>query len=245
MIRTVGSLCSGIGGFENGLERVGDFQVRWQVEINPFCIEVLEKHWPTVTRYQDVTTLTGDELEPVDLICAGFPCQPVSYASATRKGQNSEKWIWPDIARLVGRVRPKVVLLENTPGLLTAGEPPGSAFAEVLGDLASHGYDAEWSYISCRDLGAPHLRVRIFIYASDSNHKSQSGVLVDDGSRASLSEFANAHQRWKNPLTSLNRVDDGISGRVDRLNRLTSLGNSVCPYIIEWIGRRIRAADDK
>ena len=172
---TVGSLCAGIGGFDLGFERAG-MTVRWQVEIDPFCRKVLTKHWPNVKRYEDLTTLTGDELEPVDLVCAGFPCQPVSVAGA-RKGQADERWIWPHIARLLGVLRPRWVVLENTPGLFTAGsrfiESPESTFGAVLGDLAALGFDCEYETVSAQDLGAPHLRKRVWIVA----HARHSGVL--------------------------------------------------------------------
>ena len=158
---TVGSLCAGIGGFDLGFERAG-MAIRWQVEIDPFCRRVLATHWPDVTRYEDLTTLTGDELEPVDVVCAGFPCQPVSTAGR-QQAQHDERWIWPSIARLVGVLRPRYVVLENTPGLFTAGDPAGSAFAEVVGDLAALRFDIEWDVISAADVGAPHLRKRVWI----------------------------------------------------------------------------------
>ena len=168
----LGSLCAGIGGFDLGLERAG-LTVSWQVEIDPFCRRVLAKHWPNGPRYEDLTTLDGTELEPVDLICAGFPCQPVSVAGA-RRAQDDRRWLWPHIARLVGVLRPRYVVLENTPGLFTAGDPPGSAFAEVVGDLASLGYDCEWDVISAADVGAPHLRKRVWIVAE--SQRARFGV---------------------------------------------------------------------
>ena len=76
---TMGGLFSGIGGFELGFTRAG-FDVRWMVERDPFCRKVLQKHWPKVRQYEDVRTV-GSELERVDVICGGWPCQPVSSAA--------------------------------------------------------------------------------------------------------------------------------------------------------------------
>jgi len=185
---TVGSLCAGIGGFDLGFERAG-MTVRWQVEIDPFCRKVLAKHWPNVKRYEDLTTLTGDELEPVDLVCAGFPCQPVSVAGA-KKGQADERWIWPHIARLLGVLRPRWVVLENTPGLFTANS--GHAFGEVIGDLAALRFDAEWEVLSAADVGAPHLRKRVWIVADanrDRRHAIHRGGLVSDEKRKHTSSI--------------------------------------------------------
>ena len=159
---TVGSLFSGIGGLDLGLERAGH-TVRWQVEANPYCQRILAKHWPHVPCYPDVTQLTGTELAPVDLICGGFPCQPVSHAGL-QKGTDDDRWLWPHFARLLGVLRPRYVLLENVPGLLTTNG--GHAFGAILADLADSGYDAEWDSLPAAAVGAPHLRYRVFIIAS-------------------------------------------------------------------------------
>src|SRR5215472_15316574 len=170
-----GSFFSGIEGLALGLERAG-MRCRWQVEIDPYCLAVLRKHWPDVPKYGDIRTLTGDELEPVDLICGGFPCQPVSLAGR-RRGAADERWLWPEFARLLRVLRPRFALLENVPGLL-APVPvlefnPGPRIIgwkrppieEVLRDLATLGFDAEWDCIPAAAVGAPHLRYRVFIVA--------------------------------------------------------------------------------
>ena len=163
---TVGSLFSGIGGLDLGLERAG-FEVKWQIENNPYCQGILAKHWPDVKRYGDITTVTGHELTPVDMICGGFPCQPVSVAGQ-RQGVNDDKgrWLWPEFRRIVELVRPRFVFVENVTGLLTAND--GHAFGDILGDLAELGYDAEWSVLSASDVGAPHLRKRVWLVAHDN-----------------------------------------------------------------------------
>jgi DNA (cytosine-5)-methyltransferase 1 len=94
----------------------------------------------------------------VDLVTAGFPCQPWSIAGK-RKGLDDERWIWPDIARIVQDCEPSFVFIENVPGLYRHG------LREVLSDLASLGFDAEWTCLSAADIGAPHRRERVFVLA--------------------------------------------------------------------------------
>jgi DNA (cytosine-5)-methyltransferase 1 len=156
---TAGSLFSGIGGLDLGLERAG-FQLRWQVERDEWCRAILARHWPGVRRHRDARALVGPELEPVDLIAGGFPCQPVSIAGR-RRGVDDERWLWPEFARVIRLLRPRYALVENVPGLLTAG----GGFGSILGDLAESGYDAEWQCIPASAVGAPHLRWRVFLLA--------------------------------------------------------------------------------
>ncbi len=111
-----GELFAGIGGIGLGLERAG-MEVRWHVEKDEYCRRVLAKHWPDVARYEDVKDVGAHNLEPVDLICGGFPCQPVSVAGK-RKAQDDERWLWPEFSRILRELRPRYALMENVPGLL-------------------------------------------------------------------------------------------------------------------------------
>jgi DNA (cytosine-5)-methyltransferase 1 len=158
------SLFAGIGGFELGLERSGAFKTIAQCEIDPFCQRVLAKHWPDVTRYDDVKKLTASRLAAdgiaVDAICGGFPCQDISYAGkgagiaiGTRSG------LWYEYARLIGELGPRFVIVENVGALLSRG------MDAVLGTLSDLGYDAEWEPIRASDVGAPHGRLRYWIVA--------------------------------------------------------------------------------
>jgi site-specific DNA-cytosine methylase len=166
----VGSLFSGIGGLDLGLERAG-MTVRWQSEIDPYCCKVLRKHWPAVPNLGDVTTIDWSTVEPVDLICGGYPCQPFSLAG-TRAGENDARHLWPRFADAIRHLRPRYALLENVPGHLSLG------FGRVLGDLAELGYDCEWDCIAAAAVGAPHLRYRIFVVAYPHS-ESEPGVPVD------------------------------------------------------------------
>lgn len=158
MTLTVGSLFSGIGGLDLGLERAG-MQIKWQVELDPYCNRVLAKHWPDVPRFGDVREVGAHNLPPVDLLCGGFPCQDVSLAGK-RAGLDGERsGLWSEFSRLIRVLRPRYALIENVPGLFTAG------FGTVLGDLAALGFDAEWLCLRASDFGAPHKRERVFIVA--------------------------------------------------------------------------------
>src|SRR5262245_18041782 len=114
---TFGSLFSGIGGIDVGLARAG-WICRWQVENDPFCQKILAKHWPEVKRYRDITKLTGSELETVDLLAGGFPCQDLSQAGKRAGIEGTRSGLWFEYARLVGQLRPRYVLIENVAGRL-------------------------------------------------------------------------------------------------------------------------------
>lgn len=155
---TLGSLFSGVGGLDCGFERAG-FEVKWQVENEPYCVKVLAKHWPDVKRYGDIREVTGEELEWVDCICGGFPCQDISNAGKRAGITGARSGLWSEFARIVRVVRPRFVVVENVAALL------GRGMGVVLGDLAACGYDAEWGCVSAASVGAPHLRNRVFIIA--------------------------------------------------------------------------------
>ncbi|MHB1509120.1 MAG: DNA cytosine methyltransferase [Acidimicrobiales bacterium] len=156
-----GSLFSGVGGLEKGLEASGLGNVVWQSEIDPAASSVLAKHWGC-PNLGDVTQVDWSKVEPVDVLCGGFPCQPASQAGA-RHGRSDDRWLWPEFARAIASLRPRLVIAENVPGLL--GVDGGAAFGEVLGDLARLGYTATWGLLSAFDLGACHRRDRLFIAA--------------------------------------------------------------------------------
>ena len=236
---TVGSLFSGIGGFDLGFERAG-FEILWQVEIDPFCRAVLAKHWPDVRRYEDVRQV-GGELENVDVVCGGFPCQDVSECGARAGLAGAESGLWGEMRRVVRFLRPGYVVVENVTGLFDRG------FDVVLGDLAALGFDAEWATLSACAFGAPHTRERLFIvaYADEGRRRASGSTTVEIPSAATA---VDRRQRgagaarladWPSE-PGLSRVADGVSAVVDRG---AGLGNAIVPQIAEWVGRRILEAD--
>lgn len=171
MSLTIGSLFSGIGGLELGLERAGLGPVKWQVEIDPFCRSVLAKHWPEVKRYEDVRSV-GGELEPVDIICGGFPCQDVSSAGKRAGLAGARSGLWREYARIVASVRPRWVVVEN----VASGAKLW--IDAVRSELERLGYESLPVPLAAADVGAPHLRRRIFLVAHADTH-GQHAVSLD------------------------------------------------------------------
>ena len=170
----VGSLFSGIGGIEYGLERSGlATSHEWMIEMNDFCCSVLEKNFPNSLIINDkVENINPLDLPKIDILTAGFPCQPVSTAGS-RKGIDDERWLWDEVWRFINVLRPKYFLLENVPGIFTANK--GKAFERVIKDIAeSRSYRFEWQIISARTVGAAHLRKRFFGVGTLLNTESKS-----------------------------------------------------------------------
>jgi len=178
---TVGSLFSGIGGLDLGLEWAG-FETKWFCEIEPFPQKVLKKHWPEVPIYNDVRQITTDTVIPVDVIVGGFPCQDISWAGLGRgidynlsEQEGTRSGLWWEMWRVIRDLRPRYVIAENVPALTHRG------LDIVLGSLAQIGYDAEWQTISAASVGAPHIRERVFIVA----HRNNGGMEVRRSDNAS------------------------------------------------------------
>jgi DNA (cytosine-5)-methyltransferase 1 len=266
----VGSLFAGIGGFDLGFERCG-MRASWQVEQDAYCRAVLARHFPRAERFEDVRDVGAHNLDAVDLICGGFPCQDLSAAGRGAGLDGARSGLWSEFARIVRELRPRYVVVENVPVLLTGkGKRWDRApIGRVLGDLVEVGYDAEWSCLSAREFGAPHLRKRAWIVAypawdaeagatSESGAEweraraggQRSGALADaDGAGRSEQRCAESGSspkssleldRWWAAEPGVGRVADGVPHRVDRL---AALGNALVPQIAEWIGRRILAVD--
>jgi len=168
----LGSLCSGYGGLELGIADVLDVATAWVSDIGKGACKILAHRHPDIPNLGDFTRTDWSTVEPVDVLCAGFPCQPVSNAGK-RLGDEDERWLWDDVTRAVSELRPGLVVLENVRGLLTAGA--GRLFGRVLGALADLGYDAQWHGLRAADVGAPHGRFRVFIVATDTQRGGRDG----------------------------------------------------------------------
>jgi DNA (cytosine-5)-methyltransferase 1 len=258
-----GSLFSGIGLLDLGLERAGLGAPAWQVEIDPWCREVLARHWPNAERFDDVRTFTPPATS-VPVVVGGFPCQPYSVAGK-RAGNADTRALWPCFARVVEQARPAVVIAENVPGLRR------TALRGVLADLAALGFDSEWTCFRASDLGAPHQRARIWIVAAhpqriairlesgwlaraigtaqeaQSRHDREDLAAHPDGDGRVQQAIVVASRRgwaehcgWQ--LDSSPRVDDGSTRGMDIGRRKKALGNGVVVACAELVGRAVKEA---
>lgn len=161
---TVGSICSGYGGLDMAVRRVFGARVAWNCDNDARARRILTHHHPDLPLYGDLTQLDWSDIEPPSILTAGYPCQPFS-AAGKRLGTSDERHIWPHIAEAVRVLRPWVCIFENVAGHLSMG------IGDVLGDLASLGYDTRWGCVRASDVGAPHHRKRVFIVAVDAGRQ--------------------------------------------------------------------------
>ncbi len=239
------SLFAGIGGLELGLERAGLGTTRWQVEIEPFNRKVLASQWPDAERFADVRDVSSEDFPGCDVICGGFPCQDISSAGKGEGIDGQRSGLWREFARLIGEIRPRIVVVENVPDLAVRG------LGRVLGDLCTLGYDAEWEIVSAQDAGAPHLRKRLFILATHADSAGLEGRHSEElpqrsGERAAGQGGSSLAKRepitWWEAEPEMGPVADGVPGRVDQLR---CLGNAVVPQVAQIVGQRARVILDR
>lgn len=249
---TIGSLFSGIGGLELGLEWAGLGPVVWQCEIDPFCRSVLAKHWPDVERFDDVTS--EREWPAVDVVCGGFPCQDVSRMGVGAGLDGPRSGLWYTFAKIIDRVRPRFVVVENVASGKRKWLPT------VRRDLHVLGYRSRAFALSAASVGAPHLRQRIFVVADTTRRegRAEGEALQGDGDRSVACKAGERRPRgpgggsgsqrpesglngWP-PEPNVDRVAHGLSGGVDgHRARLRALGNAVVPQCGEVAGRVLLA----
>lgn len=224
---TVGSLFSGIGGIDLAAERAG-MLVIWQCEIDPFCNKVLAKRWPDVKRYGDVRGIRGpynsgsgdlvqsggqgevQTIEAPDVIVGGFPCQPVSVAGK-RRGKADNRWLWPEMFRIICETRPAWACCENVPGIV------GMGLNEVLIDLEGEGYQCQTFSIPACGVGAPHKRERIFILAFSNGNSDFRKKRRGNAEEGSLQECDGPQISSTGDITGADqyRGNNGYAGQED------------------------------
>jgi len=174
----VASLFTGIGGFDLGFARSG-FDITFQCEIDKFCLTVLKHRWPDIPRHENIKELSADSIPLSDIWAAGFPCQDVSLARmGTRAGLKGKRsGLFYEFARLVGEVRPRIVLLENVAGLLSSHR--GQDFATVIGTLAEFGYSVGWRVFNSKNFGVPQSRQRVYIVGCHRDIQGPGQILFE------------------------------------------------------------------
>lgn len=184
----IGSLFSGYGGLDLAVSKVLGAEVAWHCEWEDAPSKVLEANFPGVPNYRDVSTVDWESVEPVDILTGGFPCQDLSLAGK-RAGlqEGTRSGLWSEFHKAITILKPKIVIIENVRGLLSAKADSGMeygteimeqtdrgivlrALGAVLGDLADIGYDARWTGVRASDAGAPHQRFRVFVVAFPKSH---------------------------------------------------------------------------
>ena len=257
---------SGIGGFSYAAERiVGGFETVAFVEREPYCQQILGKHWPNVPIYDDITTFSPEPYS-ADVVCGGFPCQDISTAGKQAGiKQGTRSGLFYELIRVIRLVQPKYVVLENVSAILANG------LDTVLGELAEAGFDAEWACIPASAVGACHQRDRWWLVAYSTkspNNGSAIGSPTDtasnqsgqgsklgrsdclDAANTSSERLERSQPTWRFATRQLCpnwggyvsepvlcRGDDGLSNRVERLK---ALGNAVVPQVAAIPLARVR-----
>lgn len=168
------SLCTGTGALDAAVQSVFGGDLIWYSEFDPKIAKIMAHHRPDLTNVGDLKQIAWPTPGEIDILTAGYPCQPFS-AAGKRQGANDERHLWPYIAKGIGISRPRFVVLENVRGHLSLGAK------EVLQELARLGYDCRWGVVRASDAGAPHQRARWFCLATNTDRHGYGGS--EDGGR--------------------------------------------------------------
>ncbi len=242
---TIGSLFSGItiGGLELGLEWAGLGPTKWQVERDEYATRVLARHWPDAKRFDDVCAVGATNLEPVDLICGGFPCPDISTAGTGAGLDGDRSRLWFEFLRIVRELRPCFVVVENVAALAFRG------LDRVLAGLADVGFDAEWSTVSACSVGAPHMRRRLFIvaYANGEHGRTRIRNIKPASMRSiqAVHSLESSRANWRAWMENPSELYRGAHGVPNGSHRTRATGNAVLPqvgYLIGQVVHMIKAA---
>jgi DNA (cytosine-5)-methyltransferase 1 len=244
----VGSLFSGIGGLDLGLEQAG-METVWQVEFDDWARGKLEENFPHTKKYKDVREVGKHNLEPVDLICGGFPCQDLSALKFKREGLDGKRsGLWAEYFRIICEMRPRFVVIENVSALIANG------LDRLLCDLTSIGLDAEWQALRASDVDLPQSRQRLFVIAYAAGERPFSASVFDRGfsqgrtarevSESITCMHIEALGRTYPQIPEHLRMDNGLSFELSEIEAaIKGYGNAVCPPVAKWIGERILEFD--
>lgn len=266
-------LFSGIGGFALAADTVFGNVEHTFVEIDPFCQAILKKHWPESEVHHDIRQFIADTASSrlergnwspvdgctkVDILTGGFPCQPFSQAGK-RKGTSDDRYLWPEMFRVIQLYQPQWVIAENVRGLTTWNE--GMVLEQVCTDLESEGYEVQPLIIPACGVNAPHRRERVWIIAHTRQQLWQSGSI--EGLEADASERSSSpvsdkrgccpdwERNWQEVAfaTCNDGVDDGIPRKLGnttissakwRREALKAYGNAIVPQVAIEIMKAIK-----
>lgn len=264
---SIGSLFAGIGGFDLGFEQAG-FSTAWQVEINPICRGVLADRFPHAKQHTDVQTCLP-ELTPVDVIVGGFPCQDVSTMGKRRGLSGKRTGLFFDAMHIVETLKPRFVVLENVPGLLSSND--GQDFQTVIETLAQCGYLGYWRVLNATYFGVPTARRRVFLVGGLGEYPPIE-FLADADAVAAISGKTETRLPWSNAHNTLlagigeSSIDiscsniiavphtrhqmvkrqravenHGLCRGLDETNfaEARAAGNAVCPQVAKWIAEKL------
>jgi len=236
-------LFSGIGGFSLGLESTGYFETIAFVEKNNFCQKVLQKNFPNIIIESEVRNVKGEKYKNTDVITAGFPCQPFSYAGR-RKGTLDDRYLWDETIRIVKEVRPRWFIGENTDGLIAIQK--GLVLKQVQTDLEKEGYEVQCFVIPASAIGAWHNRKRVWIIANSKHnglHNQKRDATIKSSNEPK--EWLSIRNNWQKNKCEFLRINDGLSTELDkyRKERIKALGNSIVPQIARQLGLAIMEAE--
>lgn len=209
----IGSLCSGYGGLDMAVEAYYNAETVWMCDIDKYSSIVIKERWG-LPNLGDLKTVDWSAVEPIDILTAGYPCQPFSTAGQ-RKGLDDERHIWPYIKEIISTLQPKRVILENVRGHLTLG------FKEVLKDLTEIGYDARWAIVRASDVGAPHQRARLFVIAYPNSEGFQRSWNAFNDSTDGPVTHSNSQtsEQLRRTNRSVSQSGNEIINRSDRQER--------------------------
>ena len=209
-------LFSGIGGFSYAAEKiVGGFETTQFVEVDPYCQSVLRKNFPNTPIHDDIRTFTAKPGQ-FDVFTIGFPCQDLSVAGKQRGiNEQTRSGLFYESIRLLREVRPRFALFENVRNLLS--HEKGETFQEVLFQIAKSGYSCEWAVISAKDLGACHLRQRVWIIAYTNDYGQQRREHETCNQDAARKD---THVKWTTNTKDTERSsNDGFFNQKPRINK--------------------------
>lgn len=248
-------LFAGIGGFSLAAHWMG-WETAAFVEWDSFAQKVLRKNFSNVPIHGDIKQFDGTQYKgSVDIICGGFPCQPFSTAGK-RKGKADDRYLWPEMLRVISEVRPTWVVGENVAGILSMDG--GAVLRQIRTDLENAGYWSEVFGIPAIGVGAPHQRQRVWIVANTNSEglpipffrkfRSIPKEIRTPARREPGRAFPTGKQwgkHWLEVATRLCRMDDGVPAWVDahRTRRLKALGNAIVPQVAYEIFRAIQTTN--